>query len=132
MTKALCFSKIAFNLLTSIPSQLSEYILVGGVKQNSQNFSCEWLTKEAKKGVAKEFIKYSSERIAREREIFLAKRFLNLSSKAPLDIFESPYGPNYFFDSPVLGEKVYGRPIPLKISIFIPTFKIVKLAENRS
>lgn len=54
-----------------------ENVLKGGAKQTAQSFSHQWMKEAAKRSLAKEFIKYSSKKFAREYKTAFFKGFLN-------------------------------------------------------
>ena len=60
-----------------------EHILKGGVKQNAQSFSSDWMKKAAEKAVAEEFIQYSSKKFPWDLEVSVSKGVLNLGLNAP-------------------------------------------------
>lgn len=54
-----------------------ENVLKGGAKQTAQSFSHQWMKEAAKRSLAKEFIKYSSKKFAREYKTAFFKGFFN-------------------------------------------------------
>lgn len=54
-----------------------ENVLKGGAKQTAQSFSHEWMKEAAKRSLAKEFINYSSKKLARESKTAFFKGIFN-------------------------------------------------------
>lgn len=64
-----------------------ENVLKGGAKQTAQSFSHEWMKEAAKRSLAKDFIKYSSKKFAREIKTAHIKGILNIYFNDPFSIF---------------------------------------------